>query len=98
MAKQIFDEWICCYDIRDKKRLAKVHQTLNRLGIAINYSVFYLKITYVQFKALCKALQAIIRNEDDLRLYACTSLFTAKYIGEVCPEGIYLINAKGVLI
>ena len=36
--------WICSYDICHPKRLNKVHRVLCALGIAINYSVFYLAL------------------------------------------------------
>jgi len=90
--------WICCYDIRDPKRLAKVHQALSMLGIALNYSVFYLYLNLVQFEQLCLRLKKILKTEDDLRLYLSSHLVTAQHIGEMSPCGISLIHAQGVLL
>lgn len=90
--------WVCSYDIRHPKRLRQVHQLLCMLGIAINYSVFYLYLTAQQFKQLCQKLNKLIAFDDDVRLYKCTSLQSIWLIGELAPEGIALINAKGVLL
>lgn len=90
--------WVCSYDIRHPKRLAQVHQLLCMLGIAINYSVFYLFLSRSQFQDLCRKLNKIIRIEDDVRLYKSTSLQSAYYIGSVCPAGISLLNAQGVIL
>ncbi|WP_096911469.1 MULTISPECIES: CRISPR-associated endonuclease Cas2 [Acinetobacter] len=90
--------WICCYDIRDPKRLAKVHQILSMLGIALNYSVFYLYLNLVQFEKLCLRLKKIIKAEDDLRLYYSSALVTAKYVGEKVLDGVSLIHARGSLL
>ncbi len=96
--KVAYNHWICCYDIRDAKRLAKVHQALSMLGIALNYSVFYLYMTLPQFEQLCRTLKKLIKAEDDVRLYVSSALQTAQFVGETMLEGVNLINAKGVLI
>lgn len=89
--------WVCSYDICHPKRLRQVHQLLSMLGIALNYSVFYLSLTAAQFKQLCQKLNKLIPASDDVRLYKCTSLSSIRLIGELTPEGIALINAKGVV-
>lgn len=90
--------WICSYDIRDAKRLKKLHDLLAMSGIAINYSVFYLILHDQQYRAICERIQKIIRSEDDVRLYRCASLQTATTIGFVSPIGIDLIGAQGFLL
>ncbi|MDQ9021827.1 CRISPR-associated endonuclease Cas2 [Acinetobacter sichuanensis] len=89
--------WICSYDIRHPKRLKKIHQVLSMLGIAINYSVFYLCLNEQQYLKLCQNLQRLIHIDDDIRLYRCASLQTATIVGTVTPMGIYLMNAQGQL-
>lgn len=49
--------WICSYDICHPKRLVKIHQLLCMLGIAINYSVFYLYLTQQQFQTVDSAVK-----------------------------------------
>lgn len=90
--------WVCCYDIRDPKRLARVHKTLCMLGIALNYSVFYLYISHAQYEQLCCSLTKLIRPEDDVRLYIAAPLQSAQYIGEMMLEGVKLMHAKGILL
>jgi len=89
--------WVCSYDIRQPKRLKKIHDVLSMVGIAINYSVFYLILSHAQYLKLCKDIQKIIKPEDDVRLYRCASLKTATVIGQVLPAGIHLINEQGHL-
>lgn len=90
--------WICSYDVRHPKRLKKIHDVLCMLGIAINYSLFYLRLSHSQYLQLCKDIQKIIRPEDDVRLYRCASLHTASMIGEFTSLGIQLISHQGVLL
>ncbi|MCH7306278.1 CRISPR-associated endonuclease Cas2 [Acinetobacter sp. NIPH 1869] len=90
--------WICCYDIRDAKRLAKVHQILSMLGIALNYSVFYLYLTLMQFEQLCRRLKKLIKAEDDLRLYWSSALIGAQYVGNKALDGVNLVHARGSLL
>jgi len=90
--------WICSYDICHPKRLNKIHKLLCMLGIAINYSVFYLDLTQKQFQQLVTQLKKIIHPDDDIRLYRCASLHSAKVIGVLSPVGIHLMSAEGLLL
>lgn len=90
--------WICSYDISNPRRLMKIHKLLCMLGIAINYSVFYLYLSTQQYKQLVLQLGKLIRPEDDFRLYRCTALHRAEVIGELSPTGIHLINSKGIML
>lgn len=90
--------WICSYDICHPKRLVKIHQLLCMLGIAINYSVFYLYLTQQQFQQLIRQLKKIMHPDDDIRLYRCAPLHSASVVGVLNPSGIHLINAQGVLL
>jgi len=90
--------WICSYDICHPKRLAKIHRLLSMLGIAVNYSVFYLYLTPQQFQQLVQQLKKIIHPDDDMRLYRCASLHSAKAVGRLSPIGIHLIHAQGAVL
>lgn len=96
MATQHY-HWVCSYDIRHPKRLKKIHDVLSMIGIAINYSVFYLVLSHTQYVQLCKDIQKIIKPKDDVRLYRSAPLKTATVIGQVLPTGIHLINEQGHL-
>ena len=98
MKTSTYNHWICCYDIGDSKRLIKIHQILSMLGIALNYSVFYLYLSLAQYQQLCQTLKKLIRPEDDVRLYVTVPLQTAQYVGDMMLDGVSLIHAKGVLL
>lgn len=84
--------WVCCYDICDKKRLAKVHKLVSMKGISLNYSVFYLYITLEEFEQLVNQLQDVITLKDDVRLYRCEYLGEMERLGEWNAEGIELLG------
>ncbi len=37
--------WLVCYDISDPRRLQRVHKTISRHGIPLQYSVFLIEGT-----------------------------------------------------
>lgn len=90
--------WICSYDIRHPKRLYKIHNLLCRIGIAINYSVFYLLLSYTQIKALANKIAKIIYPQDDVRFYPSAALHEAHVLGNASPTGIFLLNAQGTCL
>jgi len=62
---------LICYDIADKKRLAKVAKNLEKVSIRIQKSIFYyLNATVPDIQKIVKILMDIIDNEkDDIRIY-----------------------------
>ena len=90
-----YAHWVCTYDICDSKRLIKIHRLLCMLGIAVNYSVFYLYLSPEQFEALSLKLKKLVHREDDVRLYRAAGLQSAIIIGVISPNGISLINSQG---
>ncbi len=62
--------YLLAYDIANPKRLAKIHRTLKKNGMQVQYSVFTIVLTR---KALMKILacieELINRREDDVRCY-----------------------------
>lgn len=90
--------WICCYDISDRRRLAKVHQLLSKEGIAVNYSVFYLYADVIKIDQLSKQLKRFVGENDDIRMYVGAHLQQAYYVGKIPHIGNHLIGEKGVLL
>lgn len=88
--------WVCSYDICHPKRLRKLHDLLAMLGVAINYSVFYLYLTMQQFEKLCQQIKKIIQPKDDVGLFRCQNLAHAVYLKSQ-PLDIFLLNARGCL-
>jgi CRISPR-associated protein Cas2 len=62
---------LICYDIADKKRLAKVAKSLEKVSIRIQKSIFYyIEATVDDIKEIVKSLDEIINEkEDDVRIY-----------------------------
>ncbi len=83
--------WVCCYDIRDIKRLAKVHQLLAMQGIALNYSVFYLLVTEQQLAKLQEKMIKLVNIQDDVRFYACTAWQDAQMLGQALQDEVSLV-------
>lgn len=62
--------FLLAYDIADPKRLVRVHRTVRRHGIPLQYSVFLVPATPVDIDALLSELSAIIEEaKDDIRVY-----------------------------
>ena len=89
MSKAI-ETWICSYDICHAKRLYKIHKLLSNIGIALNYSVFYLQLTTQQFKTLCQCIERLVHHEDDVRLYRCMPLHKAQRMTHVETDILFL--------
>ena len=63
-------EHLICYDIADRKRLARLHRSLKRQAMALQYSVFLFTGSPRQLEALLAQLRQLIDpRHDDLRAY-----------------------------
>lgn len=62
--------YLVCYDIRDNRRLQRVHRCLRRRALAMQYSVFLLQCRDEQLTELREALRRLADpREDDIRIY-----------------------------
>jgi len=63
--------FLVCYDISDKKRLAKIARLLSKIAIRIQKSIFlYLDCNKIEISKLVDELNLIINDkEDDIRIY-----------------------------
>lgn len=83
---------LVCYDIREPRRLRRVHATLRRWGLPLQYSVFHVMLTHRGRKRLAEILRDTIdERADDVRIYALQTGATISYQGHppVSP-GLYL--------
>ena len=84
---------ILCYDIRDPKRLQKVHKCVKKEGLALQYSVFYLEMNNAEVSILLDKLKGIIdQRVDDVRVYAISRLDDMIMLGGAMPEGVQLFS------
>ncbi len=66
--------YLIAYDIRDPKRLQKVHRHLKRRAVALQKSVFLIHGHRQDVAALRDALRGLADGrEDDIRLYPISS-------------------------
>lgn len=62
--------YIIAYDIREPKRLRRLHYFLKKKAISLQNSVFLIKADAQRLKRLEVSLEQIINNnEDDVRIY-----------------------------
>ncbi len=87
--------WLLTYDIRDKKRLARMHRLACSIGLPINYSAFYLEVTAGMLAVLRQKIpQVIDRRVDSVRLYPCCRLNKIVFLGRpILPAGVWLFKA-----
>lgn len=57
--------YLVCYDIRDPKRLRKVHKTLMGYGEPWQLSVFYCVLKKIDRVRLQSALEAVMNKKED---------------------------------
>ena len=87
-----FKPYILAYDIRCKKRLARVHKLMTQWGIPIQYSVFAVDLTPRGLERLWMALYRVVDpDEDDVRLYPAPARGTV-VVGKV-TEGMVLTGS-----
>jgi CRISPR-associated protein Cas2 len=74
--------YLICYDIRDKKRLVKVHNVVADCAMSVQLSVYYASLSEQQLTSLCEQLKHIIdKKVDDIRIYPIKSLSECENIG-----------------
>ena len=62
--------WIVCYDIKDSKRLQRVHREMMKWGVPLQYSVFLVQASSAQLHRLMLTLEGHINTSaDDVRAY-----------------------------
>lgn len=83
-------EYLITYDICAPKRLSKMHRYLKKLGMPIQYSVFYMVLSERQLETcLAGAARIINPKQDDLRCYPLPKRGLRWRMGRVAlPSGI----------
>ena len=88
--------YIIAYDIREKRRLTKIHKVICSYAISLQYSVFYAELNQLQIRVLVSKLNKIInKKEDDVRIYPVEPLSGFQVIGaKFIDYGIYAFDLK----
>lgn len=70
MSHSIAMPYLVAYDIGNNKRLRNVHKHLKNIGIPMQYSLFYCRLTHQQHQQLLDQLdEMIVDSQDDIRIY-----------------------------
>lgn len=83
--------YLICYDIKDDKRLMKVHKYLKGISLKLQYSVFYGYLDWDELSEVKETLKELINeNEDDIRIYPLPSNPKVFVLGQGdrIPEGV----------
>jgi len=63
-------EFIVAYDIKNKKRIAKLSRLLEKVGVRIEYSLFFIKASKDEMIEIAMKINEIIDTQaDDVRIY-----------------------------
>lgn len=84
-------DYLIAYDIVNPKRLQRLHRFLLKVGVPIQYSIFYATMDdRAMMRCLDEAAQLIDPKVDDLRCYALPQRGVRARLGKASlPMGIY---------
>lgn len=86
--------WLIAYDIRDPRRLVRVHRYLRDYATPIQYSVFLYRATSARIPHLLRGLERHIEPlEDDVRAYPLPATLEYHTIGDGSVDGITWLSA-----
>ncbi|MCG6659403.1 CRISPR-associated endonuclease Cas2 [Halomonas campisalis] len=70
--------WLVCYDIRDSRRLRRVHRCCRHWGMPLQRSVFACALKAEDLGVMIEELRSLMdEGEDDVRLYPIEDLANA---------------------
>lgn len=95
--------WLIAYDIREPRRLARVHRFLTRVAVPVQYSVFAARGSLADMRRLADELRARIdERADDVRIYPIPENLLVHTIGAtLLPDDAWLLDGRsdlGVLL
>lgn len=89
--------YLVAYDIADPKRLARVHSTLKKQSLPVQYSVFTVVLTHKALQRLLERIGTLInKREDDIRCYRLPENSAADTLGQQYFPGDVMLFAGGI--
>jgi len=90
--------YLLAYDIREPKRLARVHRYLRRHAVPVQYSVFVARLTGRELTRIAGDLGALIdAREDDVRIYPLPAACETQLLGpDPWPRGVILASGHAL--
>jgi CRISPR-associated protein Cas2 len=88
--------WLIAYDIREPRRLARVHRFLTRVAVPVQYSVFAARGSPADMRRLADELRSKIDGRvDDVRIYPVPVNPVVHTIGAtLLPEDVWVLDGK----
>jgi CRISPR-associated protein Cas2 len=85
-------DWIVCYDMTDRRRLARIFKLLKGHGIPLQYSVFLVHASALEMEDLEEKICNLInRQEDDVRTYRIPQFNQKVVLGHsMVPQGLLI--------
>lgn len=92
--------WLVSYDIREPRRLRRVHKCLRREGVPAQYSVFTVEADDEEISQLLDRIEALIDSRvDDVRAYHLPHACTVWSLGcQDWPAGITLTGTHAARV
>lgn len=92
------DIWFVAYDIREPRRLRRVHRRVRRDGVALQYSGFAVQANEARLTTLLDHLKTIIHEGvDDLRAYHLPARCQVWRLGrQAWPDGVTLTGGDAL--
>lgn len=89
---------LLCYDIRDPKRLTRVHRVAVRHAVPIQYSVFLLEGDYARVAMVLEEIgEEIDPGADDVRVYPLPSRPEPRTLGRgALPAGVQVFDRAAI--
>lgn len=89
--------YLIAYDIADPRRLSRVHRTLKKQGLPVQYSVFTLVTKRKALLRLLEGIENLIEpTEDDIRCYSLPENTKTHSLGkQYFPKDVMLFT-RGV--
>jgi CRISPR-associated protein Cas2 len=93
-------QWIVTYDIREPRRLGRVHRYLKKKGLPIQYSVFLVPASDLEMNSLVGGLKKLIDDRcDDVRAYKLPERSDHVMLGHsLLPEGVWFSDQAHSLL
>lgn len=85
--------WILCYDIRNPRRLQRVHRYVSKHGLPMQYSVFLLKGSREKVERILAGLRPYLDERvDDVRCYPLGKSTRIWGLGQQFSDGPALVT------
>ncbi len=84
--------WLICYDIRNARRLLRIHRYLKQRGMHLQYSMFGLELDDREIRQVLDDLEMLMDTRvDDIRAYHVPAHCRVWKMGrQALPDGIAL--------